>query len=423
LSAKLRFLEWTKDDFFPLKFLPLRNLFPFEIYSSLKKGALMKSPVPFATLFSALSIVALSGASALAQGAPLPWGQSSDMLAWEVFVQVTAPSGNPQSTNVEFETWASDQDVYNPSPAWPSVGTPKQLQLQASVLGIARHGPRLAAVIAPGQCTQDYDKTAAQAAGFPADGCIGEEVRRNWASFQYLVSNQLNTTAGLVQAFAKNFKIDLPADAVEFKGDWIRVVDAMNWLHLTDQQVHELYYTNKATAGGTTTEYALVSFHFSTKQIKEWVWADFEHQKNPGRCDDIGCYDSFGAIDANVAPKTPLEQQYGECKKTPAVLAMFTNAGISPVWQNYCLKGSQITFTRQDGQATKLGNSVIEAINAGVPVNDSSCITCHAYASFDKTGKANFSALGGNFVGKVDPSKLAGFVTNDFLWGNVLISP
>jgi hypothetical protein len=384
----------------------------------------MKRRVPLAELIFSTSIALLTSATAFAQGTNLPWGQPSDMVAWEVFTQITAPSGNPQAVGVEFETWASDQDTYNPSPTWPSVGAAKQLR--SSLLGNAKHGAvRLEALPTPDQCNQDWKKhpKAGEAAKFPADGCIGEEVRRNWASFQYLVSNQLNTTAGLVQAFAKGFKVDLPADAIEFKGDWIRVVDAMHWLNLTDQQVHELYYTNKATERGTTTEYALVSFHFSTKQIKNWVWADFEHQKNPGRCDYIGCHDSYGAAVADVGPNKETNQQYGECKKSPAVQAMFDNAGISKVWQNYCLKGSQITFVNAKGEASLLGNSVIEAINADVPIVNSSCITCHAYASFDKTGTANFGALGSNPTGNVDPAKMQGFIANDFLWGSISVSP
>jgi hypothetical protein len=384
----------------------------------------MKLRALFATLLFSIAVTSLNSGSAVAQGAPLPWGQNSDMIAWEVFVQLTAPSGNPQSTNVEFETWASDQDTYNSSPKWPAVGAPKQLQI--SLLGNARHGFRpMVETVAPDRCKTDFDKKAAAAAGFPPDGCIGEEVRRNWASFQYLVSNQLNTREGLVQAFAKGFKVDLPADAVEFKGDWVRVSDVMNWLNLSDAQVHQFYYTNKVTEGTPPkeTEYALMAFHFSTKQIKDWVWADFEHQKNPGRCDDTGCHDSFGAVIANVPSKNNPKQQYGECKKSPAVQSMFTNAGINPVWQNYCLKGSQITFVDKGGKPTILGNSVIERINAGVPILQSSCITCHGYASFNKDGKANFDALNGNFLGKTDPKKLKDFVTNDFLWGSISVSP
>ena len=128
------------------------------------------------------------------------------MLAWEVFVQITAPSGNPNSTNVEFETWASDQDTYNPSPKWPDIGAPKQLQI--SLLGTAKHGFRPAPLaIEPGQCKKDFDKEAAKAAGFPADGCIGEEVRRNWA-LSFRISRQTSSTrkVGLTQAFAEKLQ-------------------------------------------------------------------------------------------------------------------------------------------------------------------------------------------------------------------------
>jgi hypothetical protein len=270
-------------------------------------------------------------------------------------------------------------------------------------------------IIAPEQCAPP---AAAGAGGFPVDGCIGEEVRRNWASFQYIVSNELNSIDGLKKAFQKGLKVDLPADAIEVKADWIKITDAIRWLNLNENQVRELFYINKATDGTVTTEFALVAFHFSSKQIKNWVWADFEHQMNPGRCDDTGCHDSFGASIADVTAKTPPNQQYGECQKSNAVQAMFTNAGLNSVWKNYCLKGSQIAFTQANGQPTLLGNSVIERINAGVPVLQSSCITCHAYASFDNTGNTS-GPPSPNPVGNVDPNKLQGLMTTDFLWGNL----
>jgi len=363
-------------------------------------------------------MVSVSGGCAFAQGTTLPWGQHSDMVSWEVFVQITAPSGNPQSPGVEFESWASNEDIYTQSPKWPAVNAPKRLQV--SGLANIHRGPRPEA-INPSQCVQDYDKAEAKAAGFPQDGCIGEEVRRNWASFQYIVSNDLFSKAGLAKAFQNNFKVDLPADAIEFKGDWARVTDVMHWHNLTEQQVNELFYTNSAANGTSTERYALIAFHFSSKQIKDWVWADFEHQLNPGRCDDIGCHDSFGATVADVSARTPANQQYGQCVKSPAVDAMFKNAGTSPVWRNYCLKGSQVTFVDSGGAASLLGNSVIERINAGVPIKSSSCISCHGYASFGKDGFANGDAASANFTGKVDPAQLKGFVTNDFLWGIVHI--
>jgi hypothetical protein len=353
---------------------------------------------------------------ASAQGTNLPWGQPSDMVAWEVFVQITAPAGNPQTTNVEFETWASDEDIYRTNPPkWPNVGTTKQLQLSA--LGTALHGIR-PSVVAPGDCNAPSNANEAKAAGMPDGVCLGEEVRRNWASFQYIVSNNLYSTSGFADAYKKGFKVDLPSDAIEFKGDWMRVGDVMKWHNLTEAQVSQFFYVNTASKAGSLPEkYALVAFHFSSKQIKDWVWADFEHQMTPGRCDTSGCHDSFGATVAEVPPKTPLNQRYGECQKSPAVQGMFTNAGISAVWQNYCLKGSQITFVDANGQPTTLGNSVIERINADVAIINSSCITCHGYASFDKNGSPNSPFAE---KGKLDTNKLKGYATNDFIWGLLL---
>src|SRR5580700_8478078 len=84
----------------------------------------------------------LLGAGGAALGQTLPWGQSADQVAWETFVQVVAPSGDPTQHRVEFETWASDDDIYatNP-PTWPTVGTPKHLQISA--LARAIHAPQL----------------------------------------------------------------------------------------------------------------------------------------------------------------------------------------------------------------------------------------------------------------------------------------
>jgi hypothetical protein len=369
---------------------------------------------------SLIVALTLAGSSvAYGQAPQLPWGQNPDMLAWQTFVQVVAPAGNPQNTNVEFETWASDQDIYTDNPQWPGTNPTKTLTISA--LGNSHLRPGLLPqVVTPGQCGKPGDPAVAKQAGFPADGCIGEEVRRNWASFQYIVSNKLYSHADLAARYGKGPAINFPADAIELKGDWARVQDVMKWLNLTEQQVGQQYYTNTASDGKTTTKYALLSFHFSTKLLHNWFWTDFEQENNPGRCDDIGCHDSYGAVKANVQPRVPIWKSYGKCEKTKAVLAMFSNGGISDVWQHYCLKGTQTTsFT----EPLRLGNSVIEAINASVPINKSSCISCHAYASFDNTGYANYAAAGCNYIGNIVPSRLHGYQTNDFVWGPITLPP
>ncbi|HEX6375684.1 MAG TPA: hypothetical protein VFZ91_08175 [Allosphingosinicella sp.] len=358
----------------------------------------------------------LAGTCAWALSPPLPWGQSPDMVGWETFVQVVAPSGNANN-DVEFETWASDEDIYTTNPQWPTVNAPKKLQ--HSLLGAAglRHGQTTLTVPSPSDCNPPHGKAAAAAAKFPAGACIGEEVRRNWATYQYVVGRGLNTIAGLKAYYATGKKVDLPADAVEVKADWVAIDVLRKWLaanniNLSQQQVRQRYYVNQASDG---TSYALVAFHFFTKQQKNWVWADFEHELNPGRCDLIGCHDNYGAVVPNVNSKAQPWQQYGTCAKSPKVKLMFANAGISPVWSHYCMKGTQINYTNP----RLLGNSVIEAINADVPIANSSCIGCHYYASFDQNGQPNFPALGTSPVGPPDPNKIKGYRPNDFIWGIV----
>ena len=93
------------------------------------------------------------------------WGQLPDMVAWEIFAEVVASAGAAGGKELEFETWASDDDIYRKSPPqWPAIE--------------ARQ--------APGDCRQDFDHAAASAAGFPDDGCIFEEARRNWAAYRYI---------------------------------------------------------------------------------------------------------------------------------------------------------------------------------------------------------------------------------------------
>jgi hypothetical protein len=361
--------------------------------------------------------------AAHSQGVVLPWGVHSDLIAWEEFVRITAPSGNPGIKKVEFETWATDADIYAKSPAqWPAVDAPKVLR--ASALGRSHARGARPLELAPDSCTQPGGPNdAARGSGWPTGACIGEEVRRNWASFQYIVSNGLDSRSGLAKAFANKLKVDLPADSVEFKGDWAKVSDVATWLKVDPAFVRSHYYTSFTSEKGVRVEVALLSFHISTKQIKDWVWSDFEGSMNLGRCDVIGCRDSIGAVKTSVAPYEKPYQSYGDCVKSDAVLAMMKNSGIDPIWKNYCLKGSQVTFVDAQGSPTRLGNSVIEPLNADVPISKSSCITCHGYASFDKDGKPNPFALSGataNPLGNIDTQAMRGFLPNDFIWGIVV---
>jgi hypothetical protein len=376
-----------------------------------------------------LGLVTMSAGAGCAQGVNLPWGQSSDMVAWEVFVQIASPAGIPGSRNVTFETWASDQEIYVPppqQPRWPAPGEPKKLQRSLSGAFVASGQQPSPLIIGPNDC---FVPKNAKAGNFPdPPACIGEEVRRNWSSFLYIVTNNLYTQKGLAAAYAMGLKVDLPSSAIEVKAEWVPVANLVDWINntirptppLTPALVRQLYHTNSVYNGISNVEFALVSLGFSSKQIKDWVWATFEHQLSPGRCDDIGCRDAFGAAIANVAPKNPPNQYYGTCEKSAATKAMFESAGLSSVWQNYCLKGSQVTFTAGSAP-TLLGDSVTERINADIPIPTSSCITCHSYAAFTNQGEAFTDMLRTKPTGPFDPSKLMGARQNDFLWGILTI--
>ena len=332
-------------------------------------------------------------------GETLPWGESSDLVAWEVFAQAMAPAGAPGSAQREFETWASDDDLYVKSPPeWPKIGAARR----------------------PPPCKQTFDREMAKAADFPTDACIMEDINRNWAAFRYIVSNELYSKEGLAKAFQQGLTVSLPEDSVQVKADWVKIGDLMRWLDLEEADVRKTYYVRTEQDGEATVDYALLGLHLNAKRTKNWVWATFEHRANPGRCDEMGCHDAFGAVTADVRAKTPANQTYGDCPKTPALLALFDNAGLDPIWRNYCLKGSQLAFTKKGGRPKLLGNSLVDRINGRIPMSRASCVTCHALASFNKAGEPN-GAFADNAIGEVDKARLQDYLRNGFVWGIMVL--
>jgi hypothetical protein len=188
------------------------------------------------------------------------------------------------------------------------------------------------------------------------------------------------------------------------------------------KNIRKLYYT---TTSGSV-EYGLVALHVSSRQNPNWVWGTFEHQMNPGRCDYIGCFDTFGATIPAIYPnRTAPNTQYGACPKTEELKTLMAEANLSPVWENYCLKSTQVDYTAPDGTPYVLGNSVIEGITGNGTIAASSCIACHAYASFGPDGKTESTVkamLPFNPTGEPIPGVLDGSLQFDFMWG-VLLAP
>jgi hypothetical protein len=320
--------------------------------------------------FLCCGVLLPTGFTASAQSNQNPALNAPDQVAWTLFIQANSRAGGSNST---FETWASDTSTFAPNPVFPAAPTPPSLR-QPILPVVARQNAQAAGRLVP---------------ALPPGAARGamEESRRNKAAFDFIVQNNLYKVSGLQAAFGKT--LVFPVDAIEIKANWMPVGDipAFTNNQVTLAQVPQLYHVNADRSGA---QYALVAMHVISKLVPNWTWATFEHRLNPGRCDILGCKDSFGAQTAFVPPNGS-NQIYPDCVKTPALTAMLASQDIDPVYTNYCLKGSQTDLVDSNGLDVRLGNSVTE----NGFVDSASCMTCHSRAVFDQSGAAT---SGGGFL-------------------------
>lgn len=331
---------------------------------------------------------ALIGSAHAQTSDPDPALNNPDKVSWQLFAMVnkSVPGLN---NNVLFETWASNEDTFQPTPKFagasgpPSCPSPQVALAPAgpvpqpaitpvasakilnvpALIALAPHPPGLQPHVVPG-ATEDQPS---------------EETRRNPATFDFIVCNKYHTKAGLRAAFAAGQPISFPIESMEVKA---------NWVPAGNRSPAE-YHINTAS---DNKQYALVSMHIISKQVPNWTWATFEHKDNPGRCDFIGCHDKFGAVVADVqahdATGGPLGGKYDPCVKNAALKKLFADAGLPARWENYCLKGSQVDYVTATGIPTRLGNSITEDSF----VKTSSCITCHSRAAVNSQGQRTTGA-------------------------------
>jgi hypothetical protein len=404
-----------------------------------------RAVLPFAMLMATGSAQTLQAQT----GVGYSPGAVFDMLSWSAFVTVVqpAPPSCPPGT-VMFETWATDAQTFATPPVWPTcegagvaavaaVAAGRQgTRFQRSLLSRAHLPGGLTAEALAVACSKPGDPTAGNfptpASASPPRNCVAEEVVRDFASFKYITqqnppfSEGLNTQSGLVQAFGQTAAITFPPEAIEVKIDWVPVPTVVSWLSangvsVTQDFVKQNYFITEDGAGN---QYAMTSMHISSKALPNWLWATFEHRMNPGRCDTMGCYDQFGVLPPQSIAPGVTNSQYPACPKSPQLAALFQSANLSTVWQNYCLKETQIDFVSPAsqpfvpaGQPVLDGDSVIERITADVPIAQSSCITCHYYAAFNNKGVvcASTPGLANNPIGNVTPQKERKMY--DFVWG------
>ncbi|NDV87205.1 hypothetical protein GTW51_10880 [Aurantimonas aggregata] len=243
--------------------------------------------------------------------------------------------------------------------------------------------------------------------------------------------------------------VDYPADAVMFKVDYLSQTEMLEngLIQRTDGSGRELDPPNNPAApyitllieetlapGDEEPElYYLVAVTAASKAVPNWHWYAIEHVGNLGRCDFIGCNDSFGVSAAGVTvdgrsygqnyipPKTQNSEdssadivfdpgtaytveETGE-EITPELDALMTAMGIGtgaaaanadipspadPAWRSYRLKASQTDFVTATGMPTHNGQSITE----GGFVDSASCITCHAQAGPDALGNPGIPGIG-----------------------------
>jgi hypothetical protein len=238
------------------------------------------------------------------------------------------------------------------------------------------------------------------------------EVRMNKSTFETIRKNKLYSVEGLIAAFerAKANKdpraISFDLNSKEVKAKWIKLTtdaDKQRYHWRTIEVVNE--------AGNKVREaWGLSGFHIITKDLPMWFWTDFEHVDQEPQAIKEG----RPSIDPTTrGPSAPMGKD-GVRNETK-----------NSKWQNYRLRGVQLTFTDQFGKGIELANTLIEPIGSG----PSSCMTCHANATISNVSIPGppispflIQALNPDFkLGIPDPTAYEQggemrFLQTDFLW-------
>ena len=103
-------------------------------------------PLIVLSLVTSTAWAAAPQAPVPSRGGTLPSGVHSDQASWQHFVRIVAPVS---PTQAQFETWASDVDIYTDTPKWPTQEQAAEKKLHASQLHHSKsaHASRIAPTI------------------------------------------------------------------------------------------------------------------------------------------------------------------------------------------------------------------------------------------------------------------------------------
>lgn len=346
---------------------------------------------------------------------------SLEETAWRLWVAATCPVNQNQYPYVVWENWLEQAQMYPPDPG-NGLHVPNSVAnlsvashlLHASPLTLTKT-PGLGATIPGllGGADQNCNKAGKPPANQP-NLIICEEVRESGANEDYIAGNGFWNRGGQQAAASSHANIEFPKAAVEVKVDWIELSTiGLDCGHLPagfSQSIHVEMINGNC--------FALAGIHLMSKLLNNWIWATFEPQNfttNPNRCKVLGCNDSFGSV--------PARTRGAETRLTQRLAHLMTVAQLAPEWRNYRLDGVQVFFTN-NSKPTLLGSSIIEGENVGMPLTESSCISCHAVSSIKKDGTDGIQFLqNNNPVGNPEPLPSQDWIRRDFVWSLSLACP
>lgn len=334
--------------------------------------------------FAMLACCLFAGSARAADDGPYLAVNDPDEFAWRLFAAVNQPA-RPDSEEAVWETWAEQSTVYaDPCtvPTWPGIdpGFPAK---RSSLVEILQ-----SKLANRGVSADDFN-------AITGDENL-QQVKLNRPFFNYVVEHGLWYQEGVIRR-ASTTGIDFPPEALVYKADWAEISEEekprYHWRLVSRKEYDEALDPGPGSSGSTagsedgespTVLLGLVAFHLVSKVIDTWVWTTWNHAETLGRCDYIGCRDTFGSDPARIPPHREMGLPYDPGRLTPAAEALLEEAGLHQGWRHYRLMGTQNSFTDLTGRPTLLGNAVLEP-GFG---NSASCTTCHAMATLSATAES-----------------------------------
>jgi hypothetical protein len=404
-----------------------------------------------------------------------PAAACPDAFAWTQFLS---------SVKAEFWTWGTDQTVWPSKPLAMCTETVTTNCCDVSALTTPGETP-------PTQCPynrEDYpgkSPLVAVPAGAASSAVLNhghltsvetldpgrllrdvelEFVFRNRPMVDYIFENDLYNSEGLVGRLnavntatgngnlsrAHELEVRFPTDAIMAKADFLHqdILLAQGLIQdLGKEQIpnHPDYpYVTMYVEGPegandpATGYYYMLAMTNASKDLPSWHWYVIEHVSNIGRCDYIGCNDSFGYDAKSVSEDGAIFGTHfippmvgyqndktisndpifitGEVYNpddtgemiTANLAALYKGMGIAsakvdsdpktlspsdPAWLNYRMKGTQTQFTTSTGVPTGMGATITE----GGFVNSASCMSCHSQATTGPQGAPGIGGVGNDW--------------------------